>query len=91
MSVDLLNLILYVVAPVVMAMGTFIFKSILSRLDEVERQMSHSITDPQARQLIQDKLEPLAQDIKEIKDMQQKQLDMMLYSLQNNKGKDNER
>lgn len=78
MNVDLSLLIIYLGFPAILGMGTFIFRSIFKRLENLENKMSQTTNEPQVRQLIKDKYDPLSQDIREIKEMQQKLLDLII-------------
>lgn len=81
---------LYFVIPLVMSVGAFLMKSLwenqVQRIDSLETRMQHTTTDAEVRQLVSDRYDPLVQDIKEIKDMQQKCMDLIIQSLRTHKG-----
>jgi hypothetical protein len=88
MNVTLDMVLIYAGFPILVSMGTFLVRNLLQRIDSLEEKMSHTTTESQVRQLVLDKFEPLAQDIKDIKEMQQKCLDMNIQALKDAKKTD---
>jgi hypothetical protein len=78
MTIDLTTLLMYLILPVVLTLVTYIARNLLGRLEAVEEKMSHATTEPQVRQLISDRYDPLAQDIREIKENQQKLFELVM-------------
>lgn len=76
-----LYLLVYLGIPVLTSLIGYIIKGVLTRLDVLEDKMQHTITEPQVRQIMSDKNDPLKQDIIEIKEMQQKLLEMFISLL----------
>ena len=85
MLIDLETIVIYAFLPSVITMGSFIVRSFVKRLDELEDKMQRSTTEPQVRQLINDRYDPLAQDIREIKEKLDKLFDMQLQQLRDMK------
>lgn len=74
--------LIYFGIPIAMSLLTYIIRGLLHRLNTLEERMQHTTTEPQVRQLLSDKYDPLAQDIHEIKEMQQKLFDLYVKSLE---------
>lgn len=93
---DLSILITYIVIPAIAGLILFIARSTLidqieslkMRLADLEIRMRNAVSEQQVRQVIEDKLEPVCEDIKEIKEKINKQFDLYVESLNKNKQGD---
>lgn len=86
MTIDLNTLMMYLGFPLILSLGTYVVRSLLQRIETLEGKMSNTVSEPQVRQLLQDRYDPIMQDIYEIKQMQQKLLDLYLQ-VQNKENK----
>ena len=75
---DFQQLFPYIVAPLILAMGSFLFNSIWKRLDALEARVQTAMTEAAVRQVINDKIDPLREDIIEIKQKLNQLLDSYL-------------
>lgn len=86
---DVTSILAYIIAPIasgiVTIFGTIIAmreRSIMSRIEKLEEQTayikSQAMSQADVRQILQDKLEPLQDDLKEIKNTQQRLLDIAM-------------
>lgn len=62
------DIIITVVVPVVMAIGAYVVKSIINRIEVLENKTGQHVSDTQVRQLLADKLDPMKSDLSEIKE-----------------------
>lgn len=74
-------IIMYIVFTIGIPVGAYFTRSLIQRIAVLEENMQHTITEPQVRQFFQDKYDPIREDIKEIKEMQQKLFDVYLTIL----------
>lgn len=63
-----IKIILYIVGPTVLGVTGYLYKSIINRIDELEEKIEKKVTETVVRQILADKLDPLREDLKEIKD-----------------------
>lgn len=75
-----LSVVLTIAIPIVLGLITYFYKTVISRINQLEERMQTTTTEPQVRQLINDRYDPLAQDIRDIKEYQEK-LDVKLDKL----------
>ena len=66
MSLELI-LLIYVVIPLSLGLGTYLVKSQISRIDKLEDRLNNVLTEMECRQIISDKLEPIRVEVTEIK------------------------
>lgn len=71
----------YLVVTIVLSVATYFIKHLLVRLSTLEAQMQTKIDDVEARQLIQDKTEPVNANIAEIKEKLDKLFDLYIANL----------
>ncbi len=67
MSTEALQYILITIIPLVLGLGAFIVKSMMSRIDELEKKSNIYTSEPQVRQILGDKLDPIKEDLQDIK------------------------
>jgi hypothetical protein len=63
--------LIYIVIPVFTlgsSIGAFFMKSMIERIKELEDQMTNKLSEAAVRQIVADKVDPLKEDLKEIKD-----------------------
>lgn len=65
-SDDIRLVVVYGVLPLVGGIGTFFVKSVLTRLNMLERELPAKPSEQEVRQLMLDKLEPLRDDVKDL-------------------------
>lgn len=85
MNLDSPEILLYLIPPALLTMATYIARGFLVRIQLLEDKMNHTITENQVQQLLHYKYDPLAEDIREIKEMQKKLFDMVVQSIRENK------
>lgn len=66
MNISLSTMMIYLCIPLVTGMGAYIVKTILNRIDILETKVDTHVTEIAVRTLLNDKLEPIHQDIQEI-------------------------
>ena len=67
MSFDDLTTIGLAVLTLIAAPLLYIWKGVMSRLESLEKQMSDKMSEDSVRTLVNDKIDPLKDDLKEIK------------------------
>lgn len=67
MGPDLLNFVLYVGLPLILGAGAYVVKSVLLRISELEEKVNDAVTETQVRQLLGDKIDPIKEDLEEIR------------------------
>jgi len=83
MSIDIINIVVYSSASLILTMGTFIIRNVLLRIDSLEERMREAVTEQQVRQVLQDRYEPVLEDIKEIKEKLNKLFDLYVDAQRN--------
>jgi hypothetical protein len=71
-------LVIYIVPSLVLGVGGFMIKSVLSRLDVVEKVLAEKVEEVDVRRLLADKIEPLSQDIHELNEKLDKIYDYLI-------------
>ena len=81
---DLVKLALtYAVVPLVLGAVGFIMRNIHVRLDRLEEVITQKLDQKDVRQIISDKIDPIRDDIKDLKDQNSEILKLLIS---NNKG-----
>jgi flagellar motor component MotA len=57
-----------IVIPILAGIGAFFVRSIMSRIEKLEQDLNSVVTETQVRQMLSDKLDPVKEDMTEIKD-----------------------
>lgn len=65
----ILSSLIYFIVPGIFTMAGFLIKNIITRLESVENKVVDRPTEQDVRVIINDKIEPIREDIKEIKDL----------------------
>ncbi len=82
MELDLILKVAYIGIPVIMGTIGFIVREHVSRIKKLERAVSeqavHFVTKEELRQALADKVEPIREDIQEIKSKLDKLYDFLL-------------
>jgi hypothetical protein len=78
----LISYILPIILSTLLGMSAFIMKSVFTRLDTLEQKINQAVTEEDVRSLLVDKIDPIKEDIHEIK-----QAIMKLYDLYFNERK----
>jgi len=78
MDSSLSQIIMYCLVAVLTGAVGFIFSKIEARLTSLENRMLNTITEKETRQILSDKIDPLKEDMKEIKDSINKLMDLAL-------------
>lgn len=60
-------LLMYLIAPGVIAIGSYVMNAFLKRVSDLEKTMIHKVEEPEVRQLMADKIDPIREDIQELK------------------------
>lgn len=62
-------ILIYAGLPVVAGLGTYIVKTlVLARLDTIEDMLPSKLNEAQVRQLLTDRIEPIREDIHDLKE-----------------------
>lgn len=62
-------ILIYAALPVLIGLGTYIVKTlILTRLDTIEDMLPSKLNETQVRQLLTDRIEPIREDIHDLKE-----------------------
>ena len=65
---EVLRLILvYGAAPIIFGLGAFIMRSAFKRLEEIEKNVLTKLDEQRVRQLLADKIDPLREDVHDLK------------------------
>ncbi len=76
---DTVKLLLsYAIIPIILGIGTFIMKSIHMRLDEIEKVLPSKLNRGDVRQIVSDKIDPIHEDLKDLKDQVDKVIDLLI-------------
>lgn len=62
-----LVILAYIICPLAVAFIGYLMKSHLEEVAELKEKIAHFMTESQVRQVLEDKLDPLKEDISEIK------------------------
>ncbi len=69
MNVEWLNVVWYIIAPMVITYIGYTMKSHVDRIESMEKKLADKLDESQVRLLMSDKIDPIKEDIKEIKEM----------------------
>lgn len=73
------SILLPILIPSVIALLAYGFRiSIMQRIDNLEQKSMNHVTEQQTRQILNDKLEPLKEDLIEIKEQLNKLFDRLI-------------
>lgn len=75
---DLSQVFLYVILPLVSGLGSFLLKTMHDRIDMLEKRMQDRMTEQEVRQLLGDKIDPVQENIKEMKEKMDKIYDLLM-------------
>ena len=67
---DIKAILFYIISPIIMAIGGIgvnAVRSLMNRVVEIEKALPHKMEEIEVRQLLDDKIDPLKDDIKDIK------------------------
>jgi uncharacterized protein YoxC len=64
---DYVNIVTMIALAALTGMGSYIMKTVTSRIDTLEQKMDNTVTEQEVRQLLDDKINPMKDDIKDIK------------------------
>ncbi len=70
----------YIILPLIASFGSYLFKGLFDRLKSLEVKMQDTVSEPKTRQLINDRYDPLAQDIRDIKEKLDKLFDLYIHN-----------
>lgn len=71
-------LLIYAIIPGVIGIISYMIKSILTRLDAVEKLLPHKLEEAEVRQLLADKIDPLSNDIQRFEIKLDKIMDILI-------------
>ncbi len=71
-------ILIYGVLPIIIGIGSWVMRSMIQRLEEVERKVSIKTDENYVRQLLTDKIDPIREDIHELKAKLDKIVDILL-------------
>lgn len=72
------NLVYYIIGPALIMLGGWLMKSHLERIAVLEREIQHKTTEMEVRIILADKIDPIREDIKELKASTDRILDILL-------------
>jgi septation ring formation regulator EzrA len=75
---DLVQVFLYIILPLLSGLGSFLLKNMYDRIDMLEKRLRDTMTEQEVRQLLGDKIDPVQDNIKEIKEKIDKLYDFMM-------------
>ena len=73
-----LNIIYYVITPIVIMYVGHSMKSHIDRIEGIEKLLATKIDEPEVRTILSDKIDPMKEDIAEIKVMLNHLLEVVL-------------
>lgn len=71
-------LLIYGALPSILGFGAFLVKSLLNRLDLVETLVDSKVNELRVRELLSDKVDPIREDIQELKVKLDKITDLLM-------------
>lgn len=75
---EITQVLMYIVLPIMSALVANFLRGIMLRLDKLESRTEHQVSDAEVRQLLDDKLSPLSEDLKYIRDKIEKFTDILI-------------
>ncbi len=66
------------VVSLILGIGAFVMKTVHSRIDVLERELPHKLNEPAVRQIVSDKIDPIREDIHEIKAKLDRVMDILI-------------
>lgn len=78
MDIDITLKVAYVVVPILVGLVGVYFRNLEARISKIEEQTQIFVTKAELRQALQDKIEPIREDISEIRDKLDKLYDFLL-------------
>lgn len=72
------QVVIYALIPILISGAAYIVKNILDRLNVIEKETVTKLDEPAVRRLVNDKVDPLREDIKELKASTDRILDILL-------------
>lgn len=75
---ELSSIVLYVIIPILLSLVGYIRRIDVERIAKLEAKVDTTMSDVEVRQLLVDKLEPVTEDLKEIKVKMDKVIDHLL-------------
>lgn len=63
----LIQLLTFIGIPALLGIGGFVMRSYVSRIDALEQVSKTKLDEPQIRQIIADKIDPIREDVQELK------------------------
>lgn len=79
-STSLISSLLWVLFSCITGMAAYFMRNLIMRLETLENKIQSKIDEPEVRQLLSDKLDPMKEDIAEIKGTVQKLFDLHIAS-----------
>ncbi len=79
---DLSQIVLYVIIPILLSLVGYIRRGDVQRLDKIEDKLDKTLSKEEIRQLLVDKIAPLSEDLAEIRGKIDKVVDR-LFDLKN--------
>lgn len=75
-----LALLLSIGVPVLAAIIAYVIReSVMNRISKLEEAYRHTISEERARQIMTDKMDPIKEDLKEIRDQVNKLFDKIVH------------
>lgn len=71
-------ILVYVLLPTIVGAGAYFMKSFLDRVHTLEIKVQDKINETECRQLLSDKLDPLVNEIKDLKIQVTKIIDLLI-------------
>lgn len=75
-------MLMYGIIPIISSIGAYFMKSMLLRLKDIEKDLSHKVDEQSVRQLLADKIDPIADNVADLKGQVDKILDLLLSKKQ---------
>lgn len=78
MNQTMVQIALYVLVPLVTGLVAYIMKTTIGRLDDVEKKASDAVSEAFVRRILDDKIAPIQEDLRDIKDKLDKLFDLYI-------------
>jgi hypothetical protein len=75
------NIVYYIIVPAALMIGGWLMKSHVERISTLEKEVQNKTTEVEVRMILADKMDPMREDIHELKATVDKILDILLKKI----------
>ena len=79
MNPSYLSILAYILLPILSSIGAYVVRDIINRISVLETKIENKVTDTYVRQIMNDNIQPIREDMDEIKQKLDKLFDL-IYS-----------